>query len=73
MFLSGAESIMVCTIAVLVNTGWMELHLTRLVVLAQWSAIDFDKCLTAALEAISNQNKVLVKEIVDQKESITYP
>ncbi len=29
--------------------------------------------LTAALEAISNQNKVLVKEIVDQKESITYP
>ena len=29
--------------------------------------------LTAALEAISKQNKVLVKEIVDQKESITYP
>ena len=28
--------------------------------------------LTAALEAISKQNKVLVKEIVDQKESITY-
>ena len=27
----------------------------------------------AALEAISKQNKVLVKEIVDQKESITYP
>jgi len=29
--------------------------------------------LTAALEAISKQNKALVKEIVDQKESITYP
>ena len=29
--------------------------------------------LTAALEAISKQNKVLVKEIVDQKESITFP
>ena len=29
--------------------------------------------LTAALEAISKQNKVLVKEIADQKESITYP
>ena len=29
--------------------------------------------LTAALEAISKQNKLLVKEINDQKENITYP
>ena len=29
--------------------------------------------LNAALEAISSQNKLLVKEIKDQKESITFP
>ena len=29
--------------------------------------------LNAALEAISSQNKQLVKEITDQKESITFP
>ena len=29
--------------------------------------------LTAALEAISKQNKLLVKEINEQKENITYP
>ena len=29
--------------------------------------------LNAALEAISNQNKQLVKEITDQKENITFP
>ena len=29
--------------------------------------------LNAALEAISSQNKMLVKEIRDQKESITFP
>ena len=29
--------------------------------------------LNAALEAISNQNRLLVKEIKDKKESITFP
>ena len=29
--------------------------------------------LTAALKAISSQNKLLVKEIKDQKENITFP
>jgi hypothetical protein len=29
--------------------------------------------LNAALEAISSQNKLLVKEIKDQKENITFP
>ena len=29
--------------------------------------------LNAALEAISSQNKLLVREIADQKESITFP
>ena len=29
--------------------------------------------LTTALKAISSQNKLLVKEITEQKESITFP
>ena len=50
--LSGAESIMLWTIAVLVNTGWIELHLTRLVDFAQCKATDLERCLTAALEEL---------------------